>query len=503
MKQLELGEIRNGFPVLKREERKTILLLSDDIQFPSGVGTIARQIVLSTCHYFNWIQIGGSMNHPHEGKRISLNDAIIKEIGVKDPQVEIFCVNGYGNQQIVRDIINANSISAIMHITDPRFWVWLYQMRGEIETKCPLIYLDLWDDLPIPLYNEPFYRSCDLLLNINRQTHQLMKSLLKNDVFDLYEKEYDLNDDKLPILIDYIPHGQDPLVYFKIDKDNEDIQKLKKFLFKEKANDIKFICLYNNRNIRRKMVMDIMLAFRDFCNKQEGRKESCALILHTDARDDNGTDLPVVIEDLFNDVNIVLFDKKIPLNEMNFLYNLADVTINIASNEGFGLSSLESLMAGTMVINNVTGGLQDQMRFENEEGEWIKLSDDFISNHAGKYKKCGEWAIPVFPISRSLQGSIPTPYIFDDRCDWEDVSNAIEQVYNLSSDERNKRGLTGREWVSSLESRMSTLYMSFFIMKNITLLLNKWKPIRKLEVISINKEISKKRNINMGILNAK
>ena len=32
----------------------------------------------------------------------------------------------------------------------------------------------------------------------------------------------------------------------------------------------------------------------------------------------------------------------------------------------------------------------------------------------------GEWCKPVFPC-RSLQGSIPTPYIFDDRPRWEDV----------------------------------------------------------------------------------
>ena len=41
---------------------------------------------------------------------------------------------------------------------------------------------------------------------------------------------------------------------------------------------------------------------------------------------------------------------------MNFLYNIADVTINIASNEGFGLATCESLMSGTPIIVNVTGG---------------------------------------------------------------------------------------------------------------------------------------------------
>ena len=35
---------------------------------------------------------------------------------------------------------------------------------------------------------------------------------------------------------------------------------------------------------------------------------------------------------------------------MNFYYNIADVTENIASNEGFGISWNESLHAGTPVL---------------------------------------------------------------------------------------------------------------------------------------------------------
>jgi hypothetical protein len=69
-----------------------------------------------------------------------------------------------------------------------------------------------------------------------------------------------------------------------------------------------------------------------------------------------------------------------------------------------------------MIIGNVTGGIQDQMRFDDEKGEWIDFNEEFCSNHFGKYKKCGQWAIPVFPNNMSLVGSVPTPYIFDDSC---------------------------------------------------------------------------------------
>jgi glycosyltransferase involved in cell wall biosynthesis len=53
---------------------------------------------------------------------------------------------------------------------------------------------------------------------------------------------------------------------------------------------------------------------------------------------------------------------------MNFLYNLADITVLPSNAEGWGLALTESMMAGTMIMATVTGGMQDQMRFEDENG---------------------------------------------------------------------------------------------------------------------------------------
>ena len=66
--------------------------------------------------------------------------------------------------------------------------------------------------------------------------------------------------------------------------------------------------------------------------------------------------------------------------------------------------------------------MQDQMRFEDENGDWIDFDADIPSNHTGAYKKHGKWAFPVFPITRSLVGSPTTPYIWDDRCRPEDAA---------------------------------------------------------------------------------
>ena len=62
------------------------------------------------------------------------------------------------------------------------------------------------------------------------------------------------------------------------------------------------------------------------------------------------------------------------------------------------------------------------------------------------YKEHGEWAFPVYPTSRSIQGSPPTPYIYDDRCNWEDASERIKECICLGREELKQRGLKGREW---------------------------------------------------------
>jgi len=104
------------------------------------------------------------------------------------------------------------------------------------------------------------------------------------------------------------------------------------------------------------------------------------------------------------------------------------------------------LLATKDVINNVTGGLQDQCGFVDENDEWIRFDGKFSTNHTGKYKSHGVWVKPVFPSNRSLQGSPATPYIFDDRVQFEDVAKAIMYWYTTDAERRTECGLAGREF---------------------------------------------------------
>jgi hypothetical protein len=466
-----------------KDQRKKILFLCDDIRMTSGISTIARELVIGTSHRFNWINIGGAIQHPDAGKRLDISEDTNKIMGIPDSSVYIYPVNGYGSPELIRQMMDIEKPDAIMFFTDPRYWTWLFQMENEIRKKVPMIYLNIWDDLPAPLYNKSYYESCDTLMAISKQTLNINKLVLGDKAADK--------------ILRYIPHGINEKIFFPINEfmvqDTQALEAKKKAVFGD--NMPEFVVFYNARNIRRKCTSDLIAAYSIFCEKIGKEKaKKCALLMHTQVRDDNGTDLDAV-KDLLCDpeyVRVVFHDARIAANEVNWLYNMSDVTALISSNEGWGLSLTESLMAGKMIIGNVTGGMQDQMRFEDENGKWIDFDENFCSNHFGTYKKHGDWVVPVYPSNLSIVGSIPTPYIFDDRCDIRDVAKAIEEVYNLGPEERQKRGLNGRKWVQSEESMMSASKMSENVINCIEETFSKFKPRKSFELIKIQKLPRKK-----------
>ena len=468
---------------IPKDQRKKILFMCDDIRMTSGISTMAREIVIGTSHRFNWINLGGAIEHPDAGKRLDISEDTNNIMGIQDASVFIYPINGYGTQEMIRQLIQIEKPDAIMFFTDPRYWIWLFQMESEIRKKIPMIYLNIWDDLPAPLYNKAYYESCDTLMAISKQTLNINRMVLG----DRIENK----------ILKYVPHGINHKIYFPINEfmkdDTANVEKKREQLFGKDQPE--FVVFYNARNIRRKSTSDLILAYSEFCNKIGKEKaKKCVLLLHTQVADENGTDLGVV-RDLFCDPEyqkVVIHDSRVPSNEINWLYNIADVTALISSNEGWGLSLTESMMAGKMIIANVTGGMQDQMRFEDEDGNWIEFNENFCSNHFGTYKKHGEWAVPVFPTNMSIVGSIPTPYIFDDRCDFRDVAKAIEEVYNLDTEDRNKKGNAGREWALSEEAKMSAEKMCENVLECIEQTLETFTPRKSFELIKIDKLPRKK-----------
>ena len=479
--------MNKDFKYLPPKDRKKILLICDDIRVHSGVATVAKEMVLHTAQHFNWVQLAGAIKHPDKGKRFDLSSDTNTQSGLDDASVMLYPTDGYGNPDLLRELIKMEKPDALFIITDPRYFTWLFQIENEIRKNMPIIYLNIWDDYPAPLYNKAYYESCDALLAISKQTKNI--------------NEIVLGDKAKNKVIKYVPHGLNDEMYFPLDRDSKEVNEIRKNIFGDR--EIDFLMFFNSRNIRRKQIPDTMMAFRMFLDTLPKEKaDRCSFLLHTEVISDHGTDLEAVRELLFGEKypNAVYFStNKISTKELNLLYNISDVQILLTSNEGWGLTLTEAMLTGTPIIANVTGGMQDQMRFEYDEDEgpgvkkggWINFDKDFPSNHLGTYKKHGKWAFPVFPTSRSLQGSPQTPYIWDDRCTAEDAAAQIRKVYDLSPEERDERGKKGREWALGDEAGFTAVKMSNRVIEAVDELFDTWEPREKFELINTDTDIKK------------
>ena len=441
--------------------KKKILLMSDDLRMHSGVATVSKDIVMETLNEYDWVQLGGAITHPEEGKIVDMSGGL-EDFGIKDGYLKIYPVSGYGSEDLLREVFEMEKPDAILHYTDPRFWIWFYNMEAEIRRTMPIFYYNIWDDLPDPQYNRLYYRSCDLLMAISKQTYGINRRLLPD-----YEDWQ----------VTYVPHGISSRRFKKVDDEDNSLME-----FEEEygLSDKKFKILYSNRNIRRKQPGDVLLAYKYFMDElTPEQREGCVLIWHCQPIDDNGTDLPRVCRHLIPDYDVCFtYDKGGPMDDdkMNLLFNSTDVYINLASNEGFGLGSAEALTVNTPIIVNVTGGLQDQCGFTNDDGELL-VPEDYVelgSNHRGRYKNHGKWVKPVYPTNVSLQGSPPTPYIWDDRCQPEDVAPLLREFYDMGRKKRKKLGALGAKFCR--ENQMTAVEMGQNFINSMNGAFENWKP---------------------------
>jgi glycosyltransferase involved in cell wall biosynthesis len=461
--------------------KKKILLLSDDLRLTSGIATVSRDMVIGTVHKYDWVQVGAAINHPDKGKALDLSEDAKNVTGVQDASVKIFCNDGYGDPFLIRNLIQAEKPDAILHFTDPRFWDWLYAMENEIRTQIPLMYLNIWDDIPDPYWNKEAYSSCDLLMAISKQTYGINQRVLTR-----------FEGNVSPTRITYVPHGIDTNMFHPIEMGDKYWNDLLSESNKIRGNNKeRFVVFWNNRNIHRKHPGDVVLAYKHMCDQIKNNggdpQKDAILVMHGAPVDPNGTDLTAVVAELCP-YPVMFSDKILPGEALNILYNVADVVVNMASNEGFGLGTAEAVSAGTPIVVNVTGGLQDQCGFINPKTGKYFTADDYIEVKTLHRKdewgtlEHGEWVKPVWPSNISLQGSVPTPYIFDDRADFREIGNALYEWYKTPKEERKSAGRKGVEFIKNPEVGMSRDNMCQRVVDSIEGCFQNWQPAKRFDL---------------------
>jgi glycosyltransferase involved in cell wall biosynthesis len=459
-------------------EKKKILLLSDDLRMSSGIATVSKELVTGTIDKYHWVQLGAAVNHPEKGKEIDLGEDMRKLTGVKNASLKIIPWTGYGDANILRELIMRHQPDAIMHFTDPRYWRWLYEMEAELRQNIPILFYHIWDDLPDPHYNRNYYESCDWLGCISRQTYGIVNRVGKLESETIKPLE--------DWQVSYVPHGINETTF----KPTEVPIDFKKQLLGDK--DYKFVLFWMNRNIKRKQPSDVIWAFSKFVDRlPKEDKDKVCLIMHTSPRDQNGTDLIDVADRIAPDCDIKFSTERVNQEQLNWLYNLSDCTINIAGNEGFGLTTAESVMAGTPIIVNVTGGLQDQCGFKKKSTKKYFTAEDYkqigsLHNWREWQDKVthGDWVKPVFPKVQTMVGSLPTPYIIDDKVDIYDVADAIRYWYDKTPEQRTNDGLKGRNEFLG-EMGLNSKNMCKTLVDGIETTFENWKPKKKVNVYKL------------------
>lgn len=155
---------------MDKEKPTKLLFCGDDPRIPSGVGSQMRHLTQGLKDKgYEIVCLGGTAKEPDER-------------GVSNWEgIKIYPVKGYGNQIILRNVLTVENPDAIVLFTDPRRWVWTWMMEDEIRTRMPIIYYNLWDDSPAPQYNKNYYKCCDALYQISRQTNVFINEILEDD----------------------------------------------------------------------------------------------------------------------------------------------------------------------------------------------------------------------------------------------------------------------------------------------------------------------------------
>jgi glycosyltransferase involved in cell wall biosynthesis len=369
-------------------------MLSDHPLSVSGVGVQSRYLIngLLSTNKYSFRCFGGALKH-ESMETITVNsDFVIKP------------TNGFGDKNMLRQALVEVKPDALLLFTDPRFFIWVWEMEDEVHQVCPIVYNHIWDNPPWPEYNRVLYESTDYLNCINHPIYEMVSQ-------------------RFPEKSSYIPHAVPPDLFYPLTPDAQ--AKNRVALYGPSRAD-HFIVLFVSRNAMRKSPGDIIVGFKMFLDeleKKEGHRKA-TLVMHTDPLDQEGPNLHHII-DVFGVKENVFFSRdRIGFNEMNLLYNSVDAVIQVSRNEGFGLSLLEAKMAEKPIISSMTGGCTRQV-LDHETGE--------------------EYGAALKPDARMLVGNQLTPYIYEDVCSHETISNGIMKVYNLGPTGRAVLGKKARQ----------------------------------------------------------
>ena len=373
-------------------------MLSDHALSTSGVGCQSRYLIDGLLKKGEWSvrQFGAAMKHTNYDVIKVSDDFIIRPI------------DGFGNRELILQAIAAEKPDVLLLFTDPRFFIYIWEMHDEINEICPIAYWHVWDNRPTPQFNKVLYEATDLINCHSYLTHEMVNEILPNKS-------------------NFIPHALPKELFYPLPEDQKKSFR-SQILGPDRVDD--FVVFWVNRNAKRKRPSDVLESWAKFIEKIRvpGERPKATLLMHTDPLDPEGPNLLVVTEMLGIKENVFFSNQRVEFEKMNIFHNVTDACLNISFAEGFGLSTLEAMQCGNPIIAVKTGGLTRQV-VDHRDG-----SENGI-------------ALPVE--LQTLVGSQLVPYIYEDYVSNDTVANGIHQMYLWGPERRKMVGNKAKDYVDS------------------------------------------------------
>ncbi len=383
-----------------------VLVLSDHALSTSGVGTQTRHLITGLINKGCWSfrQFGAAMKHTDYRTVMINEDFIIKPI------------DGFGNRDLIRVTLATEKPDLLLIFTDPRFFTWLFEMEDEIHQVCPIAWWHVWDNGPFPAFNDAYYKSTDLINCHSHMTYELIKS-------------------HYPDRVNFVPHAIPDNMFFPLDRQAR-LNYKRAILGQDRVDH--FTGIWVNRNAKRKRPGDVLLSWKKFLDELQEKTghRKATLIMHTDPLDQEGPNLYATAEMLKINDNVMFSKERIEFEKMNVLYNISDFCLNISFAEGFGLGTLEAMIAGTPIIAAKTGGLTRQV-VDHRDGSENGVALDIDT--------------------KTLVGSQIVPYIYEDYVNCDNIASGIMSLYHKSDIERENLRKKVRNYVIEEFSYQKTI----------------------------------------------
>lgn len=267
--------------------------------------------------------------------------------------------------------------------------------------------------------------------------------------------------EKLPVIY----HGNNPNDFFPIE-DKDDVAEFRKSFFSGQADD-RFLMVNVNRNQPRKDIVRSLMILKELWD----RGRTPLLYMHMQYEDTGGNVFTMAnqlglgdrIEFFLPSPKMFSANQGMPIEDVNRIYNAADMVLTTTLGEGWGLSITEAMATKTPVVGPLNTSLIEMM--DNDRGVLVPSGNDpslFIvkENDNDRIRPLMDVMAAADAIEAIMDGKSPVSteraYDWVRKLDWSTICKQWEKIFDqaiAAAHEESKQLSQPYQYLSRAERR--------------------------------------------------